>query len=152
MQQETVAVALEREHKEIDDALATFAEHLANGDRRLDILAPASTALRRHIYVEEEFLFPALRDAGFVAPVFVMLREHGEIWQALDELEDDKHASHRDAYERLATVLQAHNEKEEAILYPVSDSALQNGQGERLLDFLAHGTIPPGWVSERLRQ
>lgn len=152
MQQDTVAVALEREHKEIDEGLAAFAEHLANGDRRLDILAPASTALRRHIYVEEEFLFPALRKAGFVAPVFVMLREHGEIWQALDELEDDEHGAHQDVYERLTRVLQAHNDKEEAILYPVSDSSLENGQGERLLDFLEHGTIPSGWVCERMRQ
>jgi len=28
------------------------------------------------------FLFPPLRDAGMVAPVFVMLREHGQMWRA----------------------------------------------------------------------
>ena len=44
----------------------------------------AMESLRRHIFLEEQLLFPPLREAGMIAPVLVMLREHGEIWQSLD--------------------------------------------------------------------
>ena len=43
--------------------------------------------LRRHIYLEEEFLFPPLRAAGMMAPLFVMVRQHGELWDAMRALD-----------------------------------------------------------------
>ena len=45
--------------------------------------------LRRHICLEEEFLFPLLCEAGpgLAAPVSGMLREHAQIWGTLDALE-----------------------------------------------------------------
>ena len=85
METGSLAAALERERHEIDEQIAAFTA--APGDRQP--LTRAIRALRRHIYLEEEFLFPLLREAepGLAAPVFVMLREHAQIWGTLDSLE-----------------------------------------------------------------
>jgi DNA-binding transcriptional ArsR family regulator len=71
---ESLAEALKREHREIDDGIAAFSASPA--DTRP--LTRAIWALRCHIYLEEEFLFPLSGEAepALRAPVFVMLREH----------------------------------------------------------------------------
>lgn len=79
MAEETLASVLEREHREIDEGIVAYESRLAAGVDEPALLHRAMDALRRHIYLEEEFLFPPLRAVGMVAPVFVMLREHGEI-------------------------------------------------------------------------
>src|SRR5690349_23205860 len=85
MQTGSLAAALEHEHHEIDAGIAAFTA--APWDRQP--LARAASGLRRHIYLEEEFLFPLLREAEprLAAPLFVMLREHAQIWGTLDSLE-----------------------------------------------------------------
>ena len=85
MEIESLAEALEREHHQIDAGIAAFSA--TPGDRQP--LTRAIGALRRHIYLEEEFLFPLLHEAdpGLAAPMFVMLREHAQIWGTLDSLE-----------------------------------------------------------------
>ena len=55
----SLAAALEQEHREIDDGIAAFTA--VPGDRHA--LARAIGALRRHIYLEEEILFPLLSQA-----------------------------------------------------------------------------------------
>lgn len=156
MEYQALGDALEREHREIDEGLAIFAAGLADGAPRLDALNDAAAALRRHIYLEEQFLFPALGAAGLIAPVMVMLREHGEIWESLDEvLEQATNGRSTDgspvAHDRLADLLNAHNEKEEAILYPATNGAVGREEQARLVAFLVSGTLPEGWVCERLR-
>ncbi|MQA00664.1 MAG: hemerythrin domain-containing protein [Dehalococcoidia bacterium] len=156
MQQQTPAGVLEREHRDIDEGLTRFTEDLARGEWRPEPLEVAARALRRHIYLEEELFFPSLRESGLVAPVMVMLREHGEIWHALDEVERlaaarTDRASTLRAHEELAEVLEHHNMKEERILYPQADTALDDAASERLRDFLETGTLPEGWVCEALR-
>ena len=46
-------------------------------------------------------------------------------------------------------LLEAHNSKEEPIVYPRADSDLSEHQQEQLAQFLAAGTFPDGWVCER---
>ncbi len=141
----SLAVALEREHHEIDSGIAAFTA--APWDRQP--LGHAIGALRRHIYLEEEFLFPLLREAesGLAAPVFVMLREHAQIWATLDSLERDLDAGTGLALCRRLTVqLLHHNLKEEKILYPRADDALSPTAASRLRAFLRSGELPGGWV------
>ena len=87
MVNDTLAAALEHEHREIDEGIEAFTSGQADAETQTAPLTRAMDALRRHIYLEEEFLFPPLRSAGLMAPVFVMLREHGEMWKTLDLLE-----------------------------------------------------------------
>lgn len=150
----TLTAALEREHHEIDAALEAFAEGEQAGRSRPEELARAASALRRHIYLEEEFLFPPLRAAGVMAPVLVMLREHGEIWRTLEELEQAASESSGAATERcrdLLGQLEKHNAKEEPIIYPEGDAKLDEDAKRDLHAFIDSGAMPPGWVCAMAR-
>jgi hemerythrin-like domain-containing protein len=144
---DTLADALEREHKDIDEGIAQY----LSDPGRADSLTQAMSALRRHIYLEEQFLFPPLRDAGIIAPIFVMLREHGEMWTTLDALDadlssPDAAAAVQERGRELVGQLQRHNEKEEAILYSQADSVLTAAASRQLRDFMSAGVVPDGWV------
>jgi iron-sulfur cluster repair protein YtfE (RIC family) len=145
----SLAEALEREHHRIDAGIAAFTA--APGDRQP--LARAMGALRRHIYLEEEFLFPLLCEAepGLAAPVFVMLREHAQIWTALDSLDRELDGGGDSGgglalCKQLAVRLLHHNLKEEKILYPRADDALTAATAGRLHAFLSSADLPDGWV------
>lgn len=146
---ESLADALEREHREIDDGIEAFVA-APSTDAGRGALARAIAALRRHIYLEEEFVFPALRDEGgvaLVAPIFVMLREHAQIWHELEALEADiagPETLHR--CHQLLIRLQHHNLKEERVLYPETDRALPPASVARLAGFLASGRLPNSWA------
>ncbi|HVV77084.1 MAG TPA: hemerythrin domain-containing protein [Mycobacteriales bacterium] len=147
---QSIGATFEREHREIDDAVLAAAEAIVDPIDRQQ-LSEAVHALRRHIYAEEELMFPALRDAGLVGPVLVMLREHAEMWMLLDTLDeliasdDDSADALRDACARLLDLLQRHNAKEEAILYPQVDVVLDSGAASVLRELLVGGALPVGW-------
>ena len=148
----TLAAALEREHREIDAGVHAFLAALDRDTVDHEPLRRAMDALRRHIFLEEEYLFPPLRDAGLFAPIFVMLRQHGEIWDTLEELEnrlDDDAATTADTCRRLLTQLDAHNAKEEPIIYPQADTVLSAAAGAGLHAFIQAGRMPDGWVCAR---
>ena len=152
METESLAVALEREHHEIDAGIAAFTAVPGNPQP----LTRAIQALRRHIYLEEEFLFPLLCEAepGLTAPVFVMLREHAQIWATLEALERDLDAGTGIAPGRcreLTVRLLHHNLKEDKVLYPRADDALPPAAAGRLRVFLGSGELPEGWVCLRAR-
>ena len=151
----TLAAALEREHHEIDRGIETFLSRRADEAFSVQSLTDALEALRRHIYLEEELVFPALRDAGMVAPVFVMLREHGEMWRTLDELEAELSADRTGPASALCTELvsqlEAHNAKEETILYSQADAVLPATTSADLRVFLDSGQTPEGWRCQRAR-
>lgn len=150
----TLSDALEDEHRAIDAGLDHFRAGLDAGELRAPALSSAAAALRQHIYLEEEVLFPPLTVGGLVAPVSVMLREHADIWMALERIE---HATANDdvsaAWSGLATLsplLADHNFKEERIVYPAADEALNGAAADRLRDELAHRTMPAGWTCRAL--
>jgi quercetin dioxygenase-like cupin family protein/hemerythrin-like domain-containing protein len=152
--EQTLAAALEREHREIDQAIEAYLAAPADGPERVEHLTQAMTALRRHIYLEEEFLFPPLREAGFVAPIFVMLREHGELWQTMDEIARDLAGDEPGLHTAgqckwLLAQLERHNSKEEPILYPHADGVLGATASSELTAFLRTGRMPGGWICAR---
>ncbi|HEX9042759.1 MAG TPA: hemerythrin domain-containing protein [Trebonia sp.] len=145
---ESLAAALEREHQEIDAGIAAFTA--APHDQ--EPLTRAIQALRRHIFLEEEFLFPLLGEAepALRAPVFVMLREHAQIWAVLDEMERAP-GGNAALGRQLASFLLHHNMKEERVLYPEADAVLSPAAAGRLRTFLGSGELPAGWVCVRAR-
>jgi hemerythrin-like domain-containing protein len=141
-----LADALTREHRAIDAGIEAFLAE-PNDPEPLRV---AMEALRRHIYLEEQFLFPPLRQS-MMMPVFVMLREHGELWRAMDEVGaalDAGDAGTADRCRSLLSLLDAHNAKEEPVVYPRADADLSPEVAELLAAFLADGAYPPGWVCE----
>lgn len=155
---ESLASALEREHRQIDEGVESFVAD-ASSSRALEQLSRAIAALRRHIYLEEEVLFPALRgdvESGLMAPIFVMLREHARLWSTMDELEHEAAAASASPdvmhlCHQLLVQLQHHNLKEERILYPEADRSLPPTAAARLAELLESGRLPDGWVCIRAR-
>jgi iron-sulfur cluster repair protein YtfE (RIC family) len=152
METESLAAALQREHEEIDEGIAEYA--VSPGS--LAPLVRTIRALRRHIYLEEEFLFPMLGRAEptLMADLLVMLREHARIWATLDELEREVEEGKGTGLvlcRQLTVQLLHHNRTEETVLYPVTDEALPAAVAERLLAFLDTGEMPQGWVCLRAR-
>lgn len=158
MESELLSAALEREHREIDEGLAAFTSALADGALaatalRTEPLTRAVSGLRRHIYLEEKFLFPPLREAGMVAPIFVMVREHGQMWTTLDALDAEitnaaTTASVLQICSELEAQLEDHNSKEEQIVYPQTERVLTAPASAELRAFLDSGMMPTGWVCE----
>lgn len=90
-------------------------------------------------------------------PLMVMRKEHGEIWQRMDALEEilqdpagDSTGVEQACAEILA-LLDKHNMKEEPVIYPHMDADLTDPEQEKVLKLLAGGEMPKGWVCEALR-
>ncbi len=146
-----LSILLEREHHEIDSGMETFIEKLDGGCVQPEPLSAVLEALRRHIYLEETFLFPPIREAGMVMPIFVMLREHGELWRTMGALTDlvvDRADSEqlRATCRQLLGQLEQHNSKEEPILYPHADTDIPAQVSAELTRFIETGRTPDGWV------
>lgn len=147
----TVGAVLEHEHRIIDDGIIIFADAdpSAVTEKQRIALLDAIAVLRRHIYVEEEYLFPPLRAAGLVGPVMVMVREHGLMWPLLDQLErlvsDGDSDTAVQLCRNLLEMLNSHNMKEERILYPQAD-ALPQGDLDELTALLRTADLPSGWA------
>lgn len=149
MPDEPLSVALEREHHDIDRGIAAFIEN-----QDAEALTTALDALRRHIYLEEVLLFPPVRQGGLVMPIFVMTREHGEIWHTMDALDtmlsDGSDAEPlRETCRRLLAQLELHNMKEEPVIYPHADTGLPPETGAELARFLQSGSMPDAWVCQQ---
>jgi hemerythrin-like domain-containing protein len=156
MTDKTLQAALESEHRQIDGGIEAFVAQLASGQRELAPLLRALEGLRRHIYLEEEFLFPPLRKAGLMVPILVMLREHGELWRSmsrLDELLATNAAADvlSAACAELLAKLDAHNSKEEPIIYTRADQALDDEAAAELSAFLDTGVLPDDWICSGAR-
>lgn len=153
---ESLSRALEREHREIDNAIKGCADGSASGTQAQQGLKRAVAELRRHIYAEEELLFPPLRQAGMTGPILVMLREHGQMWPILDTLDHEladgvSDDALRTACRKLYVLLQHHNPKEEQILYPQVDRVVGKDASVDVREFLDAGQVPADWMCQHLR-
>jgi iron-sulfur cluster repair protein YtfE (RIC family) len=149
----TPSIVLEREHNEIDRGIEAFIEKLDGRSVEPELLGAALEALRRHIYLEETILFPPIREAGMTMPIFVMMREHGELWRTMDTLiallADEADSEQLwNTCRLLLSQLEAHNAKEEPIIYPHADTDLPAQVTEELARFIESGRIPDGWVCQ----
>lgn len=163
MTDQTLSAALEREHQQVDAGIGAFLARLAGGTVDADGLNTTLTALRRHIYLEEEILFPPLRQGARMVSIFGMIRGHGEIWHTMDTLASlsmplslsatggGEHDALREACRQLLTLLEAHNKVEEAVIYSAADIDLEPAKATELADFMKTGKRPDGWVCEKAR-
>ncbi|MBV6424560.1 MAG: hypothetical protein NAOJABEB_02373 [Steroidobacteraceae bacterium] len=138
---------LEDQHHAIDAGVQGF---LA-GTATRDALAAALALLRAHIHVEEAVLFPPLARAGLAMPVFVMKREHGQMWRLIERLAAACEAADtgddlREPCEQLVMLLNMHNPKEETILYPAADRHADADPA--FMGALAAASLPAGWRCE----
>jgi len=139
------------EHRKVARLLDTVKSSPDRSKAR-NAFAELQQLLTRHIYCEEELLFPALEARGISGPTEVMRFEHGQIWSLLihirKEFEEDNPPP-TGILNELSGLLEAHDMKEENILYPAADDAIQSA--EALVE-RARKVIPPeSWVCAALR-
>ncbi|HJX78513.1 hemerythrin domain-containing protein [Glutamicibacter sp.] len=150
----SLAEAFAKEHHEIDAAIEKYmASTDEHPELRAKMLLEAVSALRRHIFLEEEVVFPHLTRATLMMPLMVMDREHGELWRRMDALEVSLQSGSAD--EQLATdcqellsLLENHNSKEEPIIYPQMDTALSVQEQQQVAHLLAGGVLPEDWICQ----
>jgi len=119
------------DHDRLDVLLVEATDALAAGrvGEARERFAEFRTGLKRHIRMEEQVLFPAFERATGMAngPTAVMRQEHRLIEAILEQmasslaslpLPSDRLAALR---AELLSVLSQHNEKEEHIVYPLTD-------------------------------
>lgn len=156
----SLAEAFTREHHQIDSGIEEYLADAASAqdpERRARPLLVATEALRRHIYLEEEVVFPHLPQGQLMMPLMVMRREHGELWRRMDELSailEEGSAGSRDidaACTELLSLLDAHNSKEEPIIYPHMDTDLGPAEQSLVRELLVEGALPEGWVCQAVR-
>jgi iron-sulfur cluster repair protein YtfE (RIC family) len=137
---ETVTQYLRQDHDRIDILIADLCAMVEDGElERADYSAgDLDAALRRHIRLEEDLLFPLFDERiGIRGPTIVMRDEHRQIEGWLGALEralaDGSRAHASTALAELLQILGRHNRKEENILYPKTDSALRPDERRALV-------------------
>ncbi|TAN60013.1 DUF2249 domain-containing protein [bacterium] len=138
----TVTDYFETDHRRLDAIFARF-KAFAN-EQKWNAAAGAfsefSLGLKRHIKAEEEILFPAFEQkTGMIdsGPTFVMKMEHKDIKELLDKIlsaaRSSDEATATSASNGLLNLLGDHNMKEEHILYPESDSFLDDSERAQVI-------------------
>lgn len=132
-----ITSALQNHHKLCDEDFAKAEELAQRGD--WSACAASFGTFRdemlTHFGIEEEVLFPAFeRQTGMTGgPTQVMRHEHTQMRDLLQQLVDALAQKNADGFggaaETLLVMMQQHNMKEENILYPMCDQALdQDGE------------------------
>lgn len=146
----TVSAFLETQHRWIDERFERFRQSVLAGQIDAEPFLEAATALHRHIYLEEEILFPEVEARGLVGPTAVMAQEHGEICRFLGGIQDLIRTNAEPprvggAFTALLGLLEEHNFKEERVLYPSADQLLDPWDRARLLEQLKEAQVPESW-------
>ena len=137
---------LSADHERLDQLLADARAAAARDDldRARALLSEFRDGLERHIRLEEELLFPAFEERTGLTrgPTAVMRYEHTLIRAHLSEmnhaLATDDGGGFGAASAALENVLGPHNVKEERVLYPAVDRALERDELAALAIRLRH--------------
>lgn len=130
---EPLSAVLTADHKACDEAWASTEEAASEGrwGDAVPLLTAFVGAMTRHLSTEETVLFPAFEAATGIrgGPTLVMRFEHDQLRQLFGQLEAalaaKDAASFAGAGETMLVLLQQHNTKEEHMLYPACERALE---------------------------
>ncbi len=141
MSEENITSFYGEDHDRLDGRFKEFQQtKRSDFDKAREAFLDFKHGIQRHIIWEEEILFPVfeektgMRDSG---PTEVMRREHRMIEEALAAIAEgvDRGDVETDAAEqRLLSVLEDHNRKEEQILYPAIDQITDPDQRRTMFD------------------
>jgi iron-sulfur cluster repair protein YtfE (RIC family) len=136
----TLTSFLADEHIQCDNHFASTENAVADADWPLAAseFQRFFTDMQRHFCHEEDVLFPAFEAHTGMrgGPTAVMRAEHGQMNEVFDAMRDTLARRDGNGYlglsETLLMLMRQHNLKEENILYPMADQALE-AQAEELL-------------------
>jgi hemerythrin-like domain-containing protein len=129
----TIGEDFSHDHRRLEQALeASMAQvNAEQWSAAADAFAAFRRGIERHMEVEEQVLFPAVED-GAETPLTAILRKgHRDLRAFFDELDDALGARDAEEFRRIAATMKAllerHDEKEEAELYPAAQERLGAG-------------------------
>ena len=143
---DSVTAYLQADHKRLDGLMNITRASVEAGDMEgaTRYFSEFRAGLMRHIKIEEGLVFPEFEDATGLerstGPTGVMRHEHAEIIRLLDLIRDLFSGEQAIAVEferlrgALVAVLRAHNEKEERIVYPMTDRMVPQERLQGLLE------------------
>ena len=158
MKKETsISELLQSEHRWVAERLEHFGQGLDKGQVSADPFHEAGAVLHRHIYLEEDILFPQVEVRGLMGPAEVLAQEHGEICGYLNGIGDLVKAGApagrvQAAFTALRSLLDEHNLKEEQVLYPAADRLLEPDELAQMLQKLTAAQRPENWVCRAHRK
>ena len=130
------------DHRACDEEFANM-ENAVNDENWVEaskLLEKFSSDLLHHFDIEEKVMFVAFEARSASAhcnPTPVMLMEHTQMRNVLQELKKELEAKNKDQFfghsETLMMTMQQHNMKEEQMMYPMIDEVMM-GEEQILLD------------------
>ncbi len=139
----TVSRHLTADHARLDQLFDDACSRVGAGDflAAIGLFHAFANGLQHHIDVEERFLFPVF-DArvGMRGPTLVMQQEHRAIERLVAQATAALQARDAEGFAttaaELAAILSAHNQKEERVIYPRTDAALDDAERAELVTAL----------------
>jgi len=128
----SITAPLRQHHRHCDELFAQAEQACAGGDwsQGAKAFVLLRGELEAHFASEEDILFPAFEGATGMrsGPTEVMRGEHAQMRELLEQMSGSLSSRDSDALggaaETLLILMQQHNLKEENILYPMCDRAL----------------------------
>ena len=129
----SVVAFFQTDHRRCDAIWSDLESAVDGGDEAgaAKLWKDFEAALRRHLTMEEEILFPAFEDATGMhgsGPPAIMRMEHTQMRAVLDTMAGcvarDDYEELVDQGDTLLMLIQQHNMKEEGMLYPMCDKVL----------------------------
>ena len=141
------------DHRSVDKKLKQLLSQIEGGELDPSLFHEIKNGLRNHIFVEEEYSFPAVlkMDSKLSGRLKGLEMEHASLWMLMDrissEIESEAIVGTPKFVKEIYDILQAHNEQEENNVYPIL-LKMDPPSGPELLDV----KVPEGWICRRLRK
>ncbi|RMD71080.1 MAG: hemerythrin domain-containing protein [Gammaproteobacteria bacterium] len=140
MEKTSIYDFLSQDHRRCDELFAMAEEAVSKGawEEAQRLNEQFLAAMAHHLGMEEDILFPAFEAAtGMIqGPTQVMRMEHEEMRRLLEGMKKALEGRDAEGYlglaETLLMLMQQHNAKEEQVLYPMADRALEESVVSRL--------------------
>ncbi len=133
---------MKAEHRACDASFANMENAVAdeNWAEANNLFTSFASDLTHHFDIEEEVMFPGFEARSANAhcnPTPVMIMEHTQMRQLVKDMAVGLEAKNKDNFfglsETLMMTMQQHNMKEEQMMYPMIDEAMED-EGGMLLD------------------
>lgn len=152
-----ITAVLTADHRNADQLFAAATQATEQGEwpasrRQFDAFL---RALKHHMKIEEEVLFPAFEQASGMraGPTWVMRQEHQQMLAMLDEIASAIAAHNAEDFrassQSFVGLMTAHSTKEERVLYPLCDEVLPGLSGEKLRETASQPSAAPPGASRR---
>lgn len=145
-----VSEFFEQDHQRLDSAIKGFRHSLEQGVPDRDYFNQLLQGLHRHIFWEEDLLFPLVKPSGAIETIEEFCTDHALIWKNLAELEVGLAqgvpcGQLEMTLNEMSEMLEAHNIDEERTIYAQADQLCDNHAATEFLDRVRVMDTPRDW-------